>query len=312
MKRTTTRSAGHATEGDVVVITGASSGIGRATAGLFADAGARLVLAGRDAGTLETVAEECRGRGAAAVAVPTDVASEEEVTALADAAVEHFGRIDVWVGNASLYSFGSFEQTPSEVFDRLIDVNLKGQVYGARAALRVFRRQGSGTLVSVASVYSRITAPLVSPYVTSKFGLLGFLEILRMELRDTPGIHVCAVLPATIDTPIHQHAANYTGRPVRPLPPVSDPMRVARTILAVSRRPRRLVQVGRIQSSAVYLRALAPALYERVVTRIFPAIALKSGSLPMSNGNAFAADRDATGVTGGWRVLPRLRRTPRR
>lgn len=299
-------------EGITVVITGASSGIGRATARLYADDGARLVLAGRDEGTLEAVAVECRDRGATAIAVPTDVSSEADVDRLADAAVERFGGIDVWVGNASLYSFGTFEQTPSEVFDRLIDVNLLGQVYGARAALRVFRHQGRGVLVSVASVYSRITSPLVSPYVTSKFGLLGFLEVLRMELRGTPDIHVCAVLPATIDTPIHQHAANYTGRPVRPLPPVTDPVRVARAIVRVSRRPRRLTQVGRIQSLFVHARALAPALYEPVVARAYVALALKRGSMPEAPGNVFQPDLDATGVTGGWRILPWLRRTPGR
>ncbi|WP_181035054.1 SDR family oxidoreductase [Arthrobacter sp. B0490] len=297
-------------EATTVVITGASSGIGRATARRFAEEGARLVLAGRDADTLEAVAAECRDRGAMVIAVPTDVSSEADVDRLAEAAVERFGGIDVWVGNASLYSFGTFEQTPSEVFDRLIEVNLLGQVYGARAALRVFRRQGRGVLVSVASVYSRITSPLVSPYVTSKFGLLGFLEVLRMELRDAPDIHVCAVLPATIDTPIHQHAANYTGHPVRPLPPVSDPVRVARAIVRVARRPRRLTQVGRVQSLFVHARALAPALYEPVVARAYLALALKSGSMPTAPGNVFRADRDVTGVTGGWRLLPWLRRTP--
>ncbi len=298
--------------GTTVVITGASSGIGRATARLFAEAGAQLVLAGRDAGTLEVVAAECRDRGGVALIVPTDVASEADVERLADAAVTRFGGIDVWVGNASLYSFGTFEQTPSEAFDRIIDVNLKGQVYGARAALRVFRNQGRGVLVSVASVYSRITSPLVSPYVTSKFGLLGFLEVLRLELKDTPDIQVCAVLPATIDTPIHQHAANYTGRPVRPLPPVSDPVRVARAIVEMSRRPRRLVQVGRVQSMFVYARALAPAVYEPMVARVYRMVALRRGSAPESPGNLFAADQRLTGVTGGWRLASRFRRTPGR
>ncbi|MHA7239774.1 SDR family NAD(P)-dependent oxidoreductase [Arthrobacter sp. TMS1-12-1] len=293
-----------------VVITGASSGIGRATARLFAAEGAQLVLAGRDGGTLEVVAGECRDRGAAAITVPTDVSSEAQVQRLADAAVDRFGSIDVWVGNASLYSFGTFEQTPSEVFDRIIDVNLRGQVYGARAALGVFKRQGHGVLVSVASVYSRITSPLVGPYITSKFGLLGFLEVLRMELRADPGIHVCAVLPATIDTPIHQHAANYTGRPVRPLPPVTDPVRVARAIVRVSKKPRRLTQVGRVQSTFVLARTLAPALYERVVGAVYPALALKKGGILPSPGNLFQADRAGTGVTGGWRLMSWLRRTP--
>lgn len=290
----------------IVVITGASSGIGRATARLFAESGARLVLAGREAGTLDEVAAECRDRGSMVLTVPTDVASEDQVERLADAAVTHFGGIDVWVGNASLYSFGSFEQTPSEAFDRIIDVNLKGQVYGARAALRVFRDQGRGVLVSVASVYSRITSPYVSPYVTSKFGLLGFLEVLRLELRDTPGIDVCAVLPATVDTPIHQRAANYTGRPVRPLPPVTDPVRVARVILEVSRRPRRLVQVGRVQSSFVYARAVAPAMYEPAVTLLYRVVAFRRGSADVSPGNLFTPDQRSA-VTGGWRLLSRLR-----
>lgn len=296
---------------ETVVITGASSGIGRATARLFAKSGAHLVLAGRDAGTLEAVAVECRTAGAQVIAVPTDVGSEDDVGRLAAAALAAFGRIDVWVGNASLYSFGTFEQTPSEVFDRLIQVNLLGQVYGARVALEVFRRQGAGTLVSVASVYSRITSPLVGPYITSKFGLLGFLEVLRMELADTPDINVCAVLPATIDTPIHQHAANFTGRAVRPLPPVTDPERVAKAILKVARRPRRVTQVGRVQSTAVYARALAPALYERAVARAFPAIALKRSALPVSTGNLFGPDRTVTGETGGWRLLARIRRGAR-
>ncbi|TKV28707.1 SDR family NAD(P)-dependent oxidoreductase [Arthrobacter sp. NamB2] len=295
-----------------VVITGASSGIGRATARLFAEDGAQLVLAGRDEETLEVVAAECRDRGGVVIAVPTDVGSEPDVDALARAALERFGRIDVWVGNASLYSIGTFEQTPSEVFDRLIEVNLLGQVYGARAALRVFRRQGGGVLVSIASVYSRITSPLVSPYVTSKFGLLGFLEVLRMELRDAPGIHVCAVLPATVDTPIHQHAANYTGRPVRPLPPVVDPVRVARAIVRVSRKPRRLTQVGRVQSAFVYARAFAPLVYETVVPTLYRAVALRKGSMPPAPGNVFDTDRKLTGVTGGWRLLPWLRRLPGR
>ncbi|MFC3298319.1 SDR family NAD(P)-dependent oxidoreductase [Arthrobacter agilis] len=300
------------TTAETVVITGASSGIGRATARLFAADGAQLVLAGRDAATLEPVGAECRARGATVITVPTDVSSEAEVDALADAAVERFGDIDVWVGNASLYSFGTFEQTPSAVFDRLIAVNLQGQVYGARAALRVFRRQGRGVLVSVASLYSRISSPLVGPYVTSKFGLLGFLEVLRMELRNDPAIHVCAVLPATIDTPIHQHAANHTGRRVRPLPPVTDPVRVARAIVRVSRSPRRLTQVGRVQSLAVYGRAVAPAAYEAVLARVYPALALTGDRAPATDGNLSVADRSETGVTGGWRRLAWLRRLPRR
>src|SRR5690606_12680697 len=158
-----------------------SSGIGRATAYAYARRGARLVLASRSRAALETVADECRALGAQALVVPTDVSAEGEVRALAAAAVGEFGRIDVRVGNAGTFSYGAFEQTPAAVFRQVLETNLMGQVHGARAALPYFRRQGSGALVLVASLYSRVSSPLVAPYVTSKWGLLGFAEVLRAE-----------------------------------------------------------------------------------------------------------------------------------
>ena len=213
----------------VVVITGASSGIGRETARRYADRGARVVLASRSEPALETVAEECRARGAEALAVPTDITDQQAVHALAAAAVQRFGRIDVWVGNAGVFSYGTFEELPADVFRQVVETNLMGQVHSARAVLPQFRRQGSGTLVLVGSLYSRVGSPGKAPYVTSKWGLLGFAEALRQELHGS-GIRVRVVLPGTVDTPIYQHAANVTGRRVHPLPPAAAPARVARAI----------------------------------------------------------------------------------
>jgi NAD(P)-dependent dehydrogenase (short-subunit alcohol dehydrogenase family) len=141
-----------------VVITGASSGIGRAAALLFARREARLVLAARAEQPLRAVAAECGN----ALAVPTDVRDEAAVTALADRAVERFGRIDVWVNSAGVIAYGRFEDVPGDVFRAVIETNLMGQVHAARAVLPQFRRQGSGVLVNMASVWGRFTSPDVS------------------------------------------------------------------------------------------------------------------------------------------------------
>lgn len=291
---------------DVVVITGASSGIGRATAHRFAERGGKLVLAARGESALQDVADGCIARGGSVITVPTDVAIAHEVQHLADAAVEQYGRIDVWVGNASVFSYGTFEQTPPEVFRQLIETNLMGQVHGARAVLPQFRHQGSGVLVLIGSVYSKITTPYASPYVTAKFGLLGFAGVLRQELRSEPGISVCTVLPATIDTPIYRNAANYTLQKVHPLPPAVDPGRVARVIVQMADRPRRMAVVGLTQRSFMSFRALLPGVYDRLVGPIMDTFVLRGGSMPGSTGNVFEPRPESYAVTGGWRFPRKL------
>ena len=290
--------------GRVIVITGASSGIGRATAREFASRGARLVLAARNDIALQAVAAECVERGGQAIVVRTDVSVEEQVLALARAAVDAYGRIDVWVGSASVMSYGSFEQTPSAIFRQIIETNLMGQVHGARAALRQFRRQGSGTLVMVGSLYSEVGSPYISPYVTSKFGVLGLAEVLRQELRRSRGIHITAVLPASIDTPIYQHAANYTGSHVHPLPPVSAPERVAKAIVRSVGRRRSVVVVGRSQRIATALHGVAPPLYDRAASTAQDLLALRGKGAPRSAGTVLSPATDDGGVSGGWRSMP--------
>lgn len=288
-------------EGLVVVITGASSGIGRETARRYARRGARLVLASRSRPALETVAQECRELGAEVSVVPTDVTHEGEVRALAASAASEFGRIDVWVGNAGVFSYGAFEQTPERVFRQVLETNLMGQVHGARAVLPYFRRQGSGTLVLIGSLYSRVSARDISPYITSKWGLLGFAEVLRQELRGSRGIRVRIILPATIDTPIYQHAANFTGRRVHPLPPASSPRRVARAIVRSPRRRRFATFVGRSQRSVIPLHRYAPRAYDALTSFLKRTIELRDADAPLTDGTVFEPSDQASPTTGGWR-----------
>ena len=288
------------TAGPVVVITGASSGIGRETARAYAKNGARLVLASRSEGALADVAEECRALGGQALVVPADVSHEGEVRALAAAAHSEYGRIDVWVGNAGVFAYGAFEHPPSKLFRQVVETNLMGQVHGARAVLPYFRRQGSGALVMVGSLYSRVGSPAISPYVTSKWGLLGFAESLRQELRGT-GVRVRVILPATIDTPIYQHAANVTTRHVHPLPPASSPTRVARAIVRAPHRRRHVAFVGRAQTLVLPVHRFAAPVYDRLAGWLMDTVELRGEGAAVTTGTVFDAPSSASPVTGGWR-----------
>jgi NAD(P)-dependent dehydrogenase (short-subunit alcohol dehydrogenase family) len=286
--------------GAVVVITGASSGIGRAAALQFAERGSRLVLAARGVEPLRATVSECEARGAEAIAVPTDVRDEAAVTELAEAADSRFGRIDVWVNNAGVIAYGRFEQVPSEVFRAVIETNLMGQVNGSRAALMHFRRQEQGTLINLASVWSRVTTPDVSPYVTSKFAIRAFSECLREELADTPGIAVATILPQAVDTPIFAHAANYAGRRPRPIPPMLDPREVAHGIIRCAEFPGREITYRRLGRLVELLHSLLPRVYERTVPAAFAAGNYARERASYGPGNLLTSTGSHE-IDGGWR-----------
>jgi short-subunit dehydrogenase len=284
----------------VVVITGASSGIGRATALALAEEGATVILAARRQEVLREVEHDCRIRGAKAMAVPTDVADEAQVQRLAERAIETFGRIDVWINNAAVSLFGRFEETPPELYERVLRINLFGYIHGARAVLPYLREQGQGLLINVASVVGYVGQPYTSAYCTSKFAIRGFSECLRQELLDAPGIQVCTVLPASIDTPLFQHAANYSGRAVKPMEPIYPASMVADAILRLIRRPRREVIVGPAGRMLAAAHAMAPGLAERMMARKVESDHFEDVPVPQSRGNLLEPMPQWTGVSGGW------------
>ncbi|MFJ3816570.1 SDR family NAD(P)-dependent oxidoreductase [Streptomyces sp. NPDC090056] len=285
----------------VVVVTGASSGIGRGVAQALAARGADLVLAARTERTLAAVARECERQGGRTLVVPTDVSDEAAVRALVRRAVDAFGRVDAWVNAAAVWSYGRFEDTPGAVFRQIVDTTLFGQVHAARAVLPQFRSQGHGVLVNIGSLYGRLPSPYVAPYVTSKWGLLGFSEVLRQEVRDTPGIAVCSVLPGAVDTPIYRHAANYVGRRIRPLPPVTSPERVVAAVVRAIDRPRREIVVGRTQRVGVWAHRLVPGLYDRLIGPVVRAFAVRGAPVPPHDGTVFTPDPAPCSVDDGWR-----------
>lgn len=254
----------------VVVVTGASSGIGRATALACAGRGARVVLAARSEAVLDEVARECRRRGGEGFAVPTDVADERAVRELAERAVDRFDRVDVWVNAAGVGILGRFDQVPSAELRRLLEVNVLGAVHGARAVLPVMRRQGRGVVIDVASLLGGVVvAPYLGGYAMSKAALVVFDDVLRQELAlaGERRIEVCTLLPAAVDTPFFRQAGNRSGRPVRSLPPVATPERVARAVVRTAARPRPRVLVGPYARLLVAAHALARRPLGRAAAR---------------------------------------------
>ncbi len=284
-----------------VVITGASSGIGRAAAVAFARRGARVALAARRAELIEEVARACRSLGAQAIAVPTDVTDPKAVADLAEATERAFGGIDVWINNAGTGVFGPYQDAELALHRRTIEVNLLGSMHGAYAVLPLFLRQGRGILINNISLGGWAPAPFAAAYTASKFALRGFTAGLRQELGDHPDIHVCGVFPAIVDTPGLEHGANVSGRQINPGPLIYAPEDVAETFVSLVRWPRDEVAVGWPARAAQIAYALAPGPTEHLMGAFMRRALARASPAPRTQGALLQPVATGRGVSGGWR-----------
>lgn len=291
----------HRLREQVVVITGASSGIGRATAHAFARVGSRLVLAARNEHALRDVAGECAIMGSNAIVVPTDVTNARAVAALAEKAANTFGRIDVWINNAGVGLFGPFHKAGIELHQRVVETNLFGAMNGAAAVLPFFLEQRSGVMITNISLGGFAPVPFAAAYTAGKFGLRGFMAALRQELVDEPNVHICAVFPSVIDTPGFQHGANVSDAELSPAWPVFPPGKVAAAIVDIALHPRDELPVGWPARLAKISYGLAPKTTERLIGTVFRRVIKDAPPAPRRTGNLFERSTGLLTPSGGWR-----------
>lgn len=285
-------------KGKLVVITGATSGLGRAAALEFARRGFSLVLAARRREALADLVATCGQLGANAVPCQVDITQEGEVRRLLETALSVDGRIDVWVNNAGVTLFAKLDEAPFEEHRRVIETNVLGTMLCARAVLPVFRSQGYGVLVNVASVLGKVGQPFVPSYVISKFAIRGLSEALRADVAEMPHVHVCTLLPYAIDTQHFEAAANYTGNRAHPMQPVQAPEVVAKALVNLAMKPERERHVPRWIALGYVARTLFPRFSERLLVRLLERWHLSPRLQAPTSGNLFRPEDKPSSVHG--------------
>lgn len=274
-------------DGKTIVITGASSGVGRAAAEAFAQEGCNVVLAARGKDALEETARKCRELGAVALAVPTDVSKAEEVQNLAQQALQFNGRIDIWLNNAGVLGTGVLEEMPIEIVDQIIKTNLLGYLHGAHTVMPIFKRQQYGVLLNNISIGGWLPAPYGTAYSASKFGLRGMVETLQGEVSDQPDIHVCALYPGIQRSTGNMHAAKFSNFGTK-IPPISfDPRELAQTMVETALKPQKEVYPD---WSSVVFKTLYQLFPKLIVNTASAGVRMmmKTSSQPPMEGNVLA------------------------
>lgn len=262
-----------------------------------------MVLAGWRRDTLEDVAGEVREYKGHTLVVPTDTSDASEVEALADRAAERFGSVDIWVNNAAVSLFGPLHTSPAEDIRRVLETNVMGYVHGAQSALKHFHRQRRGVLINVSSIAGEVPQPLTAAYSASKAAINSLSVSIRGELmlEGYDKVRVVSVLPPSIDTPLFNVAANYTGQRVVPMPPVYTPQKVAEVIVAGAEKPRHEMPVGAAGKELMMGHRSSPAAAEKMMAHMVGKKHLTDEQRGATTGNLYEpAEYSAAAVQGGW------------
>jgi short-subunit dehydrogenase len=284
----------------VIVITGATSGIGLVTARMAAKRGAKLVLCARNQTALQELVAELNASGAEAIDLVADVGRLEEVEHLASEALRHFGRIDTWINNAGVSIYGRVFEVPLDDQRQLFETNYWGLVHGSLVAARHLRARG-GAIINLGSALSDRSIPLQGIYCASKHAVKGFTDALRMELeKEGALISVTLIKPAAIDTPYRQHARNYLAvEPLNP-PPVYAPRTVASAILHCAQHSRRDVYVGAASRAIALAGALLPGMTDWVMKALFFRLQKTNERASSVRRDSLYAPSDDGGERGGY------------
>ncbi len=281
----------------VLVITGASSGIGLATAQSAAAQGARVVLASRNEEALARIVQQIKAEGGEAIYVVTDVSKRADVENLAAAAIGQFGGFDTWINDAGLGLWGRLQEVSDADHRQLFDINFWGVVYGSSVAVRHLKQRG-GALINLGSVASDFAFPIQGMYSVSKHAIKGYTDALRRELRDESApISVTLIQPAAIGTPFPLHAKNYNDQEAKLPPPLYAPEDVARTILFAAEHPRRALHVGGAGKVLGIFSRLVPALVDSTSTLLVKSQLKDQPAVPRKD-NLWQAGDDGS-VRGG-------------
>jgi short-subunit dehydrogenase len=287
--------------GSTVVVIGATRGIGRAVTLSLASSGANVVVMARDPVDVRELAEECRGLGARAIGEVGDIARSEDIERLARTAIDTFGQIDTWINAASGLIIGDLVDQPPADIARLVQTNIVGTAVASRVALAHFRERDAGVLINISSLLGLLPNPVAPTYVMTKFAIRG-LSLSLHEATAGTGVRVCTILPGPVDTPMFTRAANYSGRPLRAIPPALSAERVAAAVLRSVKRPRRQRTTGLTGALIMIGHRVAPRLVETIVARSAAALVVRGGTAEPTPGSLHTGGGPAR-AAGGWRRL---------
>lgn len=293
-------------EGKTVVITGGTSGVGRAAAEAFALEGCNVVIAARGEKGLEDTTALLRDLGAVTLAVKTDVSVADDVKNLAEQALQFNGRIDIWVNNAGVMATGKFEDMSAEAVDQVVKTNLLGYLHGAHTILPIFKKQTDGILINNISIGGWIPTPYGTAYSASKYGIRGMADALQGEISDFPNIHVCSLYPGMQKSTGNSHSAKFSGLDFKVPPGAADPRDTAQLMVKTAKSPKKSVMpdVSTMMMKGLY--KLLPGVFSNVSSGVLRMM-MKPDKNKESNGNIFIPSPGPSRIYGET-VLPEITR----